>query len=180
MSSDRIVAHNGAMNPPMKSSRSDAEANVDWNALPCERKEIGVVIVDHGSRREQSNEMLHGVIALYQAISPFEIVEPAHMELAMPSIADAFSNCVMRGAKLVVVHPYFLLPGRHWDEDIPRLVAAAAAEHVGVSFLVTSPLSLHPMMADLIQSRIEQCLAHASGITDGCDLCRGAAKCEFK
>ena len=37
------------------------------------------------------------------------IVEPAHMELAEPSIATAFARCVERGATTVVVFPYFLL-----------------------------------------------------------------------
>ena len=54
-------------------------------------------------------------------------VQPAHMELAEPSIATAFDACVAAGATTVVVAPYFLGPGRHWDSDIPALAAAAAA-----------------------------------------------------
>src|SRR5258708_36952550 len=56
-----------------------------------------------------------------------EIVEPAHMELAEPSIATAYARCVERGAEQIVVCPFFLGPGKHWTPDIPRLTAAAAA-----------------------------------------------------
>jgi sirohydrochlorin ferrochelatase len=152
----------------------------DWSSLPCERSELGIVIVDHGSRRAQSNEMLPMVVDMYRQTCPFEIVEPAHMELALPSIADAFARCVEQGAKLVVVHPYFLLPGRHWDQDIPRLAAEAASQHAGLQFLVTSPLSLHPLMAQVIQSRIEQCLEHALGKGESCSLCEATDKCQLR
>ncbi len=102
------------------------------------------------------------------------------MELAEPSIETAFDRCVQQGASLVVVHPYFLLPGRHWDQDIPRLAAAAAERQEGVSFLVTAPLGLHPRMADVIQQRIEDCLAHASGEGPACPLCADTDKCQVE
>lgn len=53
---------------------------------PCT---CGVVIVDHGSRRAASNEMLLQFCALYQQLTQQPIVEPAHMEIAEPSIAQA-------------------------------------------------------------------------------------------
>jgi len=50
---------------------------------------VGVVIVDHGSRAKASNDMLLEFVDLYRATTGQPIVEPAHMELAEPSIADA-------------------------------------------------------------------------------------------
>ncbi len=140
----------------------------------------GVIIVDHGSRREASNELLLGVVALYSAQSPYAIVEPAHMELAEPSIETAFQRCVARGATLVIVHPYFLLPGRHWDQDIPRLAAEAAEQHADVRYLVTSPLGLHPLMARVMQDRIDQCVAHVTGEAEACNLCAETDKCRIR
>src|SRR5262245_41098582 len=120
---------------------------------------IGVIVVDHGSRREESNEMLSDVVRSFGSASGMPIVEPAHMELAEPSIATAFARCVERGAKTVVVFPYFLLPGKHWHEDIPRLTAEAAARHPGVEFRVTSPFGHHPLLFNVIGQRIAACLA---------------------
>src|SRR5256885_3572444 len=97
-----------------------------------DNRQIGVVLVDHGSRREESNAMLLDVVRDFAQATAISIVEPAHMELAEPSIATAFARCVVRGATTVVVFPYFLLPGRHWNEDIPRLAAAAAKGHPGI------------------------------------------------
>jgi sirohydrochlorin ferrochelatase len=139
--------------------------------LPIDTAGLGVILVDHGSRREESNLLLLEVVEHFAKVSGLPIVEPAHMELAEPSIATAFSHCVRRGAKTVVVFPYFLLPGRHWYEDIPRLAAAAAESHPGVRFLVTAPFGLHPLMFDVIGQRIARCLAHARGDTHACDAC---------
>ena len=102
--------------------------------------------------------MLHAATVRFAAQSEYAIVEPAHMELCEPTIAQAFSNCVRRGANRVLVFPYFLSPGRHWTEDIPALVAAAAKEYPGVRWLVTAPFGLHPGMLDIINDRVRQCL----------------------
>ena len=125
---------------------------------PPDQEATGLVIVDHGSRRAESNELLEAVVAEYRRHSGLRVVEPAHMELAEPTIATAFARCVEQGAQRVVVFPYFLGPGRHWNEDIPQLTAAAAAAFPGVQFVVTAPLGLHPLVLEVIDQRIAECL----------------------
>lgn len=117
-----------------------------------------VILVDHGSHRSESNDLLLEVAAAYMNHSGLPIVEPAHMELAEPSIATAFARCVEQGARLIVVLPYFLAPGKHWNEDIPRLAAEAAANHPGVGHLVADPLGLHPLMLQIVDERIREAL----------------------
>ena len=124
--------------------------------------------------------MLLEVVRSFQDSSGLPIVEPAHMELAEPSIATAFARCVEQGATTVVVFPYFLLPGRHWNEDIPRLSAAAARQHPGVRYLVTAPFALHPLMSEVIRQRIDHCLAHTQGAADACELCAGTDHCQLR
>jgi sirohydrochlorin ferrochelatase len=141
---------------------------------------IGLIVVDHGSRRAESNEMLELMAGQVAETVPYEIVEPAHMELAEPSIATAFDRCVARGARTVVVSPYFLLPGRHWTQDIPALVREAAARHPGVAYLVAAPFGLHPLMAQVVGARVEHCLAHARGEAEECEVCAGTGRCRME
>jgi sirohydrochlorin ferrochelatase len=145
-----------------------------------EQTKLAVIVVDHGSRRDESNAMLLDVVRNFADASGMPIVEPAHMELAEPSIATAFDRCVARGATKVVVFPYFLLPGRHWSDDIPRLTAAAAKKHPGVRYLVTAPFAMHPLMAQIIQQRIDHCLSHSQGDADACELCAGTDRCQLR
>jgi sirohydrochlorin ferrochelatase len=137
----------------------------------------GLVVVDHGSRRAESNAMHEELVAMVADVVPYDIVEPAHMELAEPSIADAFARCVAAGAERVIISPYFLLPGRHWSSDIPALAAAAAAAHPGVSYLVTAPLGLHPLMAQVVAARVAHCVEHVQGRADECEVCAGTGRC---
>lgn len=141
---------------------------------------LGIVIVDHGSRRAESNRMLEDFVARFAPDSGFSIVEPAHMELAEPSIATAFDRCVERGATCVVVCPYFLLPGKHWNQDIPELTAAAAARHPGVAYLVTAPIGLNPAMREVISQTIGHCLSQVAGDAAECESCRGTGRCRFQ
>ena len=141
---------------------------------------VGVILVDHGSRRSESNAMLHQVVRLFQSDSGYSIVEPAHMELAEPSIPTAFGRCVQQGANLILVHPFFLFPGRHWNEDIPRLAATAAALHPKVQYLVSAPLGVHPYITSLARLRIEDCLAVARGKATDCPFCDSGSRCQLR
>ncbi len=129
---------------------------------------IGIILVDHGSRLASANDMLNDVVELFRRVSGYPIVFPAHMELAAPSIADAFSACVTQGATRVVVHPYFLSPGRHSTTDIPRMVAEAAKRHPHITFHVTQPLGLDEQIAQVIVKRITHCNQH----NDSCEYCQ--------
>lgn len=145
--------------------------------LPHSESPVGIIVVDHGSRRTESNDMLLQVVETYRHQTRWQIVEPAHMELAEPCIDTAFGKCVQRGARRVVVMPYFLLPGKHWHEDIPALTAAAAAKHPSVTFLVTAPLGLSSKMHQIIDSRIDECINCVQGQIPECDLCEGSGRC---
>lgn len=131
---------------------------VDFSSLGVPRDRIAVILVDHGSRRDESNRQLLEVVDLYRDHSDWAIVEPAHMELAEPSIATAFHRCADQDAELVIVFPYFLGPGRHWKSDIPRLAAEAAEACGGVRHLVTAPLGLHSHLLQIIDDRIAECV----------------------
>ena len=139
-----------------------------------------IVIVDHGSKRIESNRMFEEFVSGYAQRASYKIVEPAHMELAEPSIATAFDRCAQRGARCIVVCPYLLLPGRHWHQDIPVLAQAAAAQHPGMTYLVAAPIGLHPMMVDVIESRIGHCLARVAGQVADCESCQETGGCVLR
>mmetsp|Transcript_12910 Transcript_12910/g.23388 ORF Transcript_12910/g.23388 Transcript_12910/m.23388 type:complete len:372 (-) Transcript_12910:87-1202(-) len=88
---------------------------------------IGVLLIDHGSKRPKSNQHLETLAEVYNDTSPDHyIVRAAHMELASPTIEEGIRSLIEdEGVDQIVCHPYFLSPGRHVTEDIPELVAAA-------------------------------------------------------
>ena len=114
----------------------------------------GILLVDHGSRREQANAQLEMLAEEIRARLPDEVVRVAHLEVATPSIAEAVDACVAAGVDDLVVHPFFLGPGRHSAVDIPEQVAAAGSRHPGLRFRISEPLGLHPGIIDAILDRI--------------------------
>jgi len=131
----------------------------------------GILIVDHGSVRDEANDMMRCMANLLQAMTgPGVVVSFAHMDLAEPDIAAGFADCVQRGGTDVIVFPYMLSPGRHSTTDIPRMVAAAARPFPHVTFSVTPAFGVHEKLAELILERagIESVKAFAGEEGDRC------------
>lgn len=113
-----------------------------------------ILIVDHGSRKREANDMLTCMANLVQTMAGSGvIVRSAHMELAEPSIAAGFASCVEAGANEVTIFPYMLSPGRHSTSDIPRMVAEVATSYPGVSFSVTPAFGVHEKLGEIILNR---------------------------
>ncbi|HTW95368.1 MAG TPA: CbiX/SirB N-terminal domain-containing protein [Tepidisphaeraceae bacterium] len=117
---------------------------------------IGIIIVDHGSRLEESNRMLEEAARLFKQrfSGKYPIVEPAHMEIAEPSIATAYGRCAQQGATRIIVCPFFLGPGKHWTHDIPELTAGAARKYPATEYRVARPLGVDDLILDLLEKRI--------------------------
>ena len=115
-----------------------------------------VLLVDHGSRRDEANALLDDVAHALAERLPGRIVRIAHLEIAAPSIAEGIDACVAAGARSITVLPWFLGPGRHTRDDIPAQVTAATARHPGVTAEVRAPLGLHPKMVDVLLARLDE------------------------
>jgi sirohydrochlorin ferrochelatase len=113
-----------------------------------------ILLIDHGSRRSEANEMMDCMANLVQAIAgPGVVVRYAHMELCEPSIAAGVKSCVEAGATELIVFPYMLSPGKHSTGDIPRMVAAAAKDFPELDVRVTNAFGVHEKLAELILER---------------------------
>lgn len=112
-----------------------------------------ILIVDHGSTLPAANAQLEEVARLLEHEVPGVLVAFAHMELAPPTIAEAIDALAASGATAVALCPYFLAPGRHATEDVPRLAREAIARHPGISLSVAEPLGPDPLLARLVALR---------------------------
>jgi sirohydrochlorin ferrochelatase len=115
-----------------------------------------VLLVDHGSRRPEANEQLEALAEKLRTRMPDRLVLTAHLDVLQPDVGAGLDACAEAGTREVVVHPYFLGPGRHTAEDIPRLVAEAAGRHPDMSVRISEPLGLHDRILDVVVERIER------------------------
>ncbi|VAW96382.1 Sirohydrochlorin cobaltochelatase [hydrothermal vent metagenome] len=115
-----------------------------------------LLIVAHGSRRAESNEEVKSLTdqlririeALPQA--DFGFVDCAFLELAEPSIEDGMHDCVGKGAREVVILPYFLSAGRHVAQDIPAIVEQVAATLPAVKIRIAPYLGSSAGLSNLM------------------------------
>lgn len=116
---------------------------------------LGLLLIDHGSRRAESNQQLDNMATRVRRLRPEAVVAAAHMEIAPPDLATAFTELVAKGATRIVILPYFLSDGRHLTQDIPHLAAAAAASHPGITYTIGTALGPHDALAALLLERGE-------------------------
>jgi len=126
----RVSPHaysNGASSKPVLQNSSTTTSS----SSPPPR--IGVLLIDHGSKRPSSNDHLLKVASLYQSKAPSNVVvRAAHMEIVAPSILDGIGALWKEdGVDKIICHPYFLSPGRHVAEDVPELIHGAVLEMNG-------------------------------------------------
>lgn len=115
-----------------------------------------LILVDHGSRRAEANSVVEQLARRLRDRTPERVVTFAHMELAHPTVAEAVAEAVAAGATEIVVHPYFLAPGNHSTDDIPRLAQEAIDRHPGVTLRVTAPLGVHEKILDVVLERVHE------------------------
>ena len=128
-----------------------------------------ILLIDHGSVKPEANHMVSCMANLLQhVVGQDVIVRHSHMELAEPSIAQGFAECVRAGATEVIVFPYMLSPGKHVTRDVPRLVGEAAREFADVSFRVTGAFGVHEKLAELIALRAGVEIAQPMSEADAC------------
>ena len=129
----------------------DFDPRVSPHAYEAAPASVGIIIVDHGSKVAAANERLERLCEGYaKTRAPKHwVVRPAHMELASPSIGEAFDALVAAGCATIVCHPFFLSQGRHVREDVPALLDEAASRH-NVPYSLTPPLGEAPALLDLV------------------------------
>jgi sirohydrochlorin ferrochelatase len=113
-----------------------------------------ILLIDHGSVRDEANRMLESMGELVQQVAGDQVVvKVAHMELAEPTIEQGLEACVRAGATEVIAFPYMLSPGKHSTRDIPRMVAEAAASYPEVRCTVTPAFGVHEKLAEVVLER---------------------------
>jgi Zn-finger protein len=105
------------------------------------RKNVGIIILAHGSKRESAKKSINGVIGAVRRRLGVRHVEPAYLQLCDPDLSKAAKALVKKGCRRIIVVPYFLFNGNHMAKDIPRAIARQRNDLKGIEFAVTRNLS---------------------------------------
>jgi sirohydrochlorin ferrochelatase len=114
-----------------------------------------IVLLGHGSRLPDSGRAMEKVAQRLKDQFGRRTVKIAHMSMQQPDLDSALTSCIEQGATHVVVIPYFLHEGVHIREDVPEMMEKFAAAHPGVRLALGKGLGYDPLLADIVQKRIE-------------------------
>lgn len=116
-----------------------------------------IVLLGHGSPKKDANKLDHMAAMLHTMLHAGctkDCVKVAYLQFAEPGIMDTIKESVSRGAKKIVLHPFFLSAGLHVTKDIPEMIEEARGLYPGVTFIYTEPLGIHEKLAHIVMERI--------------------------
>lgn len=118
--------------------------------------ETGVIVLAHGSKRQETKETFQKILDMLKAKGDFAIVEEAYLQFCKPDLEDAISKLVNQGIFHIVVVPYFLFKGLHNTEDIPAELAEMRKIYPQLEISFGEPLGADPRLADILVERIKE------------------------
>ncbi len=116
-----------------------------------------ILLLGHGSPKNGANnldqvgKMLHGMM---HPGCIEDCVKVAYLQFAEPDIPAAIKESVAKGAKRIILHPFFLSAGMHVTKDIPGMIEEAQGLYPNVKFIYTEPLGIHEKLAQIVMERI--------------------------
>jgi sirohydrochlorin ferrochelatase len=129
----------------------------------CDREPTAILLIAHGSRQAAANQDLAELVKRIAARGDYPIVERCFLELAQPDLSSGGDRCVARGARRVLMIPYFLSAGVHIERDLAAARDELNRRHADVEFHLGPPLGPHPLLDELVVTRIRALDASSSG-----------------
>ncbi len=123
-------------------------------------KKPGVLLVSHGSPREEANAGFCQMVANIAARADGLIIKPTFFSIARPSIEDRIAELAEEGVNHVYVVPYFLFNGQHVRVDIPAQIELCMQKHPGIKIDVMPTLQNEPAMEEIMLDRLRDCMGH--------------------
>ena len=115
-----------------------------------------IILLGHGSRITEANKTLKQMALLVKELGNVSIVETAFLQFIKPDFFDAISACVLKGVKKIIIHPYLLYKGRHFEEDITEMITDARRKYPEIEFVLTEPLGVHKNIARVVLERAKK------------------------
>ena len=116
-----------------------------------------IILIGHGSPKKEANNIELTGRLLHSLIHPNcnnNCVKVAYLQFAEPGLSDAIRECVLDGAKRIIIHPYFLSSGVHVTKDIPEIIEEARDMYPDREFIYTEPLGIHEKIVQVVMERI--------------------------
>ncbi len=116
----------------------------------------GVIILGHGSRREEANQEIKQMTDMLQTDDQGIIYQVAFLAFGQPDLPEAAGILKHRGVEAITVVPVFLVTGNHIMQDIPEEIAALKLHYPDIEFTMARHFGPDPGIVNIIKDRIKE------------------------
>lgn len=110
----------------------------------------GILLFAHGSRDPQWRGPVEAVALDILRREPGKLVKCAYLELCAPTLPDAATDLIEKGAQRLKVFPLFLGVGKHAREDLPKLIEQIRKTYPEVEVELLPAIGELPQITTLI------------------------------
>lgn len=113
-----------------------------------------ILYICHGSRVKEASAQAVDFIKECMKRQPNTIQEYCFLELASPTIEEAYVTCVQRGATKIKAIPVLLLTAAHAKQDIPDVLRKMKNHFPNVELKYGRPIGVSEKMVDILEERL--------------------------
>ncbi|WP_147532740.1 sirohydrochlorin chelatase [Bacillus marasmi] len=139
-----------------------------------------VLYICHGSRLKKAQAEAAAFVHQCMLENSYRIQEYGFLELASPSIEQAYRNCVEKGATKIIAVPVLLLSAGHAKHDIPFELETLNKLFPETEVVLGNPIGVHPAISDVLIERINETHTHISEDTMILLVGRGSSDPDIK
>ena len=121
-------------------------------------KNIGVIILGHGSKVKKANGTIPRVIKEIKIKGRIKIIEPSYLQLSRPNLHTSVKKVIEKGCKKIIIVPFFLFTGNHVGRDIPNEINRQAKIYKDVKFVYAKNLGCDFRISDIVLDCIREAL----------------------
>ena len=118
-------------------------------------KQSGVLLLGHGSRREEANQEWEQIWQMFCHMHPQLIVQRGYVEFFHPSLEEGVALLLQQeNIKTVIIVPLFLTTGKHLYQHIPEKIQRLEQQYSRIQFILTEHIGPDSLLLQIIEKRI--------------------------
>ena len=113
------------------------------------------IIVGHGSRVEENNELFRNLVEVLRERSNL-FIDEAFLSFGSPLLEEKLVETYREGIRETVIIPYLLYGGKHVEVHIPEIITRIIERYDDFKIHLDSILGLEPLIVDILATKIEK------------------------
>ena len=132
-----------------------------------------LILFSHGSLLCGAGEALDAHAERLRKQGTWDLVTVGYLNYSEPTFAEAVADCAARGARRILVLPFFLVPGYFVTQSLPEQLKAVQAAHPEIAFTVAAAIGFDLGLADALIASAESPLGPGEWRDDLAAAARG-------